>query len=178
MTTLIAAVDYRGWFESGQAGDATTVPGDGGSGATGWAAADGAGGDQAGADYYVYAGKGTGNSPTKGDIIGLTPDIGASGTAVQSLTEKWRCTRLGEFKVQGWAPAITNIDDGDSPYTVSANEHTIICDAASGAITVNLPAVAGVAKRIYNIKKIDSSSTTLSLCTVTGRSGGSYDLYH
>jgi hypothetical protein len=99
MTTLFAAVDYRGWFESGQAGDITTVPGDGGSGATGWTAADGDGGDKTGSDYYIFAGKGTGDSTTKGDIIFQTPDAGASGTTVQSLTTKATLYREGNLVV-------------------------------------------------------------------------------
>jgi hypothetical protein len=48
----------------------------------------------------------------------------------------------------------------DSAYS-AAEEYTIFCNAVGGTITVNLPAAATNAGRIYNIKKIDSSQYTV-----------------
>jgi len=50
--------------------------------------------------------------------------------------------------------------------TLSATESFIACDAAAGAVTVNLPAAATAgAGREYTIKKIDS---TANACTLDG----------
>jgi hypothetical protein len=53
-------------------------------------------------------------------------------------------------------------------YTASVNDHTILCDNTSGGITITLPAVAGVAGRIYVIKKISVAGNNV---TVAGNSG-------
>lgn len=50
-----------------------------------------------------------------------------------------------------------------SPYTVLATDGTIVCDASSGAVVINLPASAGNGKQ-YIFKKTDS---TANACTVT-----------
>lgn len=52
---------------------------------------------------------------------------------------------------------VKTITSGDSPYT-AGDETTILANAASGAITVNLPAASGVADQVYTIKKTDASN--------------------
>lgn len=47
--------------------------------------------------------------------------------------------------------------------TLSAAHHTVLVDATSGNITITLPAVATRARRIYCIKKIDSSGNTVTI---------------
>lgn len=49
----------------------------------------------------------------------------------------------------------TSITPGASPI--------IVCDASSAAITVNLPAAADSAGFVYYIKKVDSSSNTVTI---------------
>lgn len=51
---------------------------------------------------------------------------------------------------------ITEIDSTDSPYTVTDSDTMIIADAASGAITVNLPSIVGELGRTLIVKKIDN----------------------
>lgn len=65
---------------------------------------------------------------------------------------------------------VTSIDDGDSPYTVVANDSSIRCDTTSGSITVNLPAATG-SGRTLNIKKLASANTV----TVDGNSSDTID---
>lgn len=52
----------------------------------------------------------------------------------------------------------------DSPYTALSTDVVILCDCTSGAMTVNLPAVAsaGLGRR-YVIKKIDSSGNAVTI---------------
>lgn len=50
----------------------------------------------------------------------------------------------------------------DSPYT-AGNEDVILCDCTAGNIIINLPAKSGVPRRIYHIKKIDSSANTITV---------------
>lgn len=51
----------------------------------------------------------------------------------------------------------------DSPYSPVNTDYTILANAASGAITVNLPAAANSNGRIFNIKKIDSSGNAVTV---------------
>ena len=63
------------------------------------------------------------------------------------------------------------IDNTDSPYTVLSTDHTIIANAASGAITINLPASASSDDRVLVIKKIDASNDV----TIDGNSAETVD---
>jgi hypothetical protein len=83
-----------GGVRSGQSGFTTNAPTDGEFQASGWGVAS-TSNNQTGADSYYGGGAGTGNSATKGIIHFRTPDAGASGTAVQALTDKWTITRAG-----------------------------------------------------------------------------------
>lgn len=67
---------------------------------------------------------------------------------------------------------IVAIANADSPYTVGAANYTVTCDATSGAITVNLPAISGEEGRVVNIKKIDASANAV---TVDGDSSETID---
>ncbi len=55
------------------------------------------------------------------------------------------------------------IDNSDSPYTVELPDRGLDCDATSGAITVNLPAVAESKGRLLDIAKIDSSANAVTI---------------
>jgi hypothetical protein len=50
-----------------------------------------------------------------------------------------------------------------STYTATITDSTILCDATTGSMTINLPAVSGVTRRQYVIKKIDSSVNTVTI---------------
>jgi len=61
-----------------------------------------------------------------------------------------------------WATEyVVEIDDGDSPYTVDSNaDWIIIADDSSGAITINLPAIASSQHRTITVVKASASNTT------------------
>jgi hypothetical protein len=59
-------------------------------------------------------------------------------------------------------------------YTATATDHTILCSAASGGITITLPASSGIAGRIYVIKKTNASSGVNSV-TVDGNGAETID---
>jgi hypothetical protein len=59
-------------------------------------------------------------------------------------------------------------------YTATATDHTILCSAASGGITITLPASSGIAGRIYVIKKTNASSGVNSV-TVDGNASETID---
>lgn len=48
-------------------------------------------------------------------------------------------------------------------YTATISDHTILCNATTGAITINLPAASGIAGREYVIKKTDSSANAITI---------------
>jgi hypothetical protein len=78
----------------------------------------------------------------------------------------------GKFGVKEAAPK-SNIESGGSfgaaIATVTATtaltdaHHTVLCDATSGAITINLPAASTATRRIYNVKKIDASANAVTI---------------
>jgi len=53
---------------------------------------------------------------------------------------------------------VTEIDNTDSPYTVTNGEHTILCDTTLGAITVNLPTAVGRAGQKFLIKNVGTTN--------------------
>jgi hypothetical protein len=59
-------------------------------------------------------------------------------------------------------------------YTATASDHTILCSAASGAVTITLPAASGITGRIYVIKKTNASSGVNSV-TVDGNGSETID---
>jgi hypothetical protein len=65
-----------------------------------------------------------------------------------------------------------NLATKTTAYTITASDHTIICNATSGAFTITLPAAASHTGRIYHIKKIDSSGNAV---TVDGNSSETID---
>jgi hypothetical protein len=48
-------------------------------------------------------------------------------------------------------------------YTATIFDSTILCDATSASLTVTLPAASGLAGRLFNIKKIDSTTNTVTI---------------
>tara|TARA_R110000824_G_scaffold174112_2_gene352191 strand:+ start:2259 stop:3026 length:768 start_codon:yes stop_codon:yes gene_type:complete len=55
------------------------------------------------------------------------------------------------------ATKITSIDDGDSPYSITATDHIILADSYNGAITINLPAASSNTGRMLVIKDVGNA---------------------
>jgi len=60
------------------------------------------------------------------------------------------------------------VNGANSPYTVTASDYTMFCNVQTGNRTVNLPAAAGNAGRIYVVRRTGTGND----CSVTGVSGG------
>lgn len=91
------------------------------------------------------------------DNAGLFYDDATDRLGVGTITPKSTLESGGSFGLK-----VKSIVVGDSPYT-AASETVILANATGGNITVNLPALSGVAGRIYNVKKTDSSANTVTL---------------
>jgi len=72
----------------------------------------------------------------------------------------------------GEASNLKTITNGDSPYTALVTDHTILADASSGAITINLPTAVGLGGFHLRIKKIDA---TVNIITVDGNGSQTID---
>jgi hypothetical protein len=48
-------------------------------------------------------------------------------------------------------------------YTLTGSDYTITADTSAGSFTVTLPAAAAASGQVYNIKKVDSSSNTVTV---------------
>jgi hypothetical protein len=129
------------------------------------------GGSISGITDLAVADGGTGRSDTVAytPICGGTTSIGShqsvisTGTSGQVLTSNGAGT-LPSFQAlpaAGTWTATTKVY-ADSPFTAAA-DNTILCNAASGSMTINLPATASNANKVYNIKKIDSSGNSITI---------------
>ncbi len=58
---------------------------------------------------------------------------------------------------------IGNISTITSNTTLTSAYYVILCNATSGAITVTLPDASNNNRRIYNIKKTDSSGNSITI---------------
>jgi hypothetical protein len=78
---------------------------------------------------------------------------------------KARCSGGGHvvFAPQG----VTSITNADSPYTTNAKDYHVLCNATSGAITVNLPLASASEARTVHIKKTDSSVNAVTVSRVS-----------
>jgi hypothetical protein len=77
---------------------------------------------------------------------------------------------------------LTDIDNGDSPYTVLTDDGLILVDANAGSVTINLPQISTVPLgKVYRVKRTDSNlSYTVTLdgySTENIESSGTYALY-
>ncbi|MFA6256695.1 MAG: hypothetical protein WCT29_00065 [Candidatus Paceibacterota bacterium] len=134
-------------------------------------ASGGSGTNIAGANLTLAGGKGTGNA-AGGSLIFSTSDAGASGTTLQSLTEKFRITAAGQFLGGNGSASAPTYSFTNSPgsgiYATDANGMSF--SAASG----------GKAMSIYNndlrmIGRILNGSTGVFAWANSTAEGGSLD---
>lgn len=97
----------------------------------------------------VFAISSAGVTSILGNVTSKTTDAATLGTS--SL--RWLAGYI--------ASLYTGIRTITSTVTVASTDATILCDATSGAITVNLPAASEQSGRTLTIKKIDSSANTV-----------------
>ncbi len=88
----------------------------------------------------------------------LDIEVTAAGALTRSVIARYR-----GYGVQNLGSEASSIRTITATASALATDHTILCDATSGAITVNLPAAAGCSGRKYNVKKIDVSANTVTL---------------
>lgn len=70
----------------------------------------------------------------------------------------------------GWATSITTTDalykairTITASGSVATTDSTILCDASSGALTLNLPGASAANKRVLHIKKVDASGNAVTI---------------
>jgi hypothetical protein len=95
--------------------------------------------------------------------------LGATAVARQTGSAITGLVNLGLFSSSGYNGY--RVASKTATYT-AANEEVILCDATGGAFTINLPAAASSAERVYCIKKTDSSANAV---TVDGNASETID---
>lgn len=83
--------------------------------------------------------------------------VSATAPSTPRVGDVWLDTSSGSINVSG--SIVTKTAD----YTAVSGDYTILCDAAGGAIIITLPAASSVTGHIYNVKKIDSTTNTVTL---------------
>lgn len=97
-------------------------------------------------------------SPGSDDVLYVVDD--PSGTPLDKYVTVANLLNFGNLVTKAGA------------YTITASDHTVICNATSGAFTVTLPAAASHTGRMFHIKKIDSTGNTV---TIDGNSSETID---
>lgn len=73
---------------------------------------------------------------------------------------------VGETILTGVRKAVTA---RTAAYTATATDHTIRCDATSGAFDITLPTAVGITGRIYVVKKTDASANAITVVTTSSQ---------
>jgi hypothetical protein len=95
--------------------------------------------------------------------------IAANGTSVHSLGTMSIQAANNVAITGGSITGVSGISGGWTATTVSSSpftatsDNTILCNTSGGIITINLPAAASNANKVYNIKKIDSSGNSITI---------------
>ncbi len=126
--------------------------------------------DGVGGDLTIAAGRNRGASAGGSIIFQTSPAALATVTGTLATVLTLDSTKMATFAGAIALPVVTKVNT-DSAYTVLATDFTIICNAVSGAIIVNLPDATG-SGRILEIKKTDVSA---NLVTPTGVGGSVID---
>jgi hypothetical protein len=121
----------------------------------------------------VYFGNGS-NSNTAGIKGGVTSasytvtlPLAAPSTGQRVVASSASALTFDNFKY-----LVTSITNSNSPYTALSTDEVILCNATSGAITVNLGAAASNSGKVLIIKKTDSS---VNLVTIDANSTETID---
>jgi hypothetical protein len=94
------------------------------------------------------------------------------------LAEKARITGTGNVGIGTPSPNATlhvngsvsmNITTLTGNTTLDGTYYTVLCNATSAGFTVTLPTSVGITGRIYNIKKTDSSTNTVTIATTSSQ---------
>lgn len=84
-------------------------------------------------------------------VISLDTAVAATLTGAQTLSNK----TLSGYRTSVRATSATT--------TLTATDTLLIANAASGAITVNLPTAASASGQVYSVKKIDASANAVTI---------------
>ena len=99
-------------------------------------------------------------NPTLTATTGLT-HYGITITPVAALSGFATATPLSTLETARSFAANTTALSANT--TLDSSHYAVMVDATSGNITITLPAASGCTKRIYIIKKIDSSANTITI---------------
>lgn len=98
-------------------------------------------------------------SPADGEVVPAGDAYGFGNP-----NNRWYDGYFVDTNTRGFVADIVNIIAANSPYTAKQFNYTIIADAVSGNITINLPGAGGANRgRIYNIKKVDATGNTVTI---------------
>jgi len=83
----------------------------------------------------------------------LRCDASAASVGIRTASPVASLTVNGSIAMK-----ITSIDNGDSPYSITATDHIILADSFGGAITINLPACSSNSGRIIIVKDVGAGA--------------------
>lgn len=112
-------------------------------------------------DFYFRAGAGTG-AALGGSLIWQVTPSGASGAAANAYVTAMSLNANREFRLDN-ASFSAPIRTVTASAPMVSTDHTILCDASSGDITISLTNAADVSGRLLNIKKIDNSGNKVTI---------------
>jgi hypothetical protein len=125
-------------------------------------------------DAYLYS---AGNNLVMGTANAGMAFIFLTGGTSETTNERFRITGAGSVGVNNSAPNstlfvrgsfATNIATRTAGATLAATDFSTMCNNTTGTVTMTLPTAAGIAGRIYFLKKTSSAGNNV---TVAGYNG-------
>lgn len=136
-------------------------------GSAGWTLASTAS-DQAGTDLVIQSGAGTGNSTANGNVIFQTPVAGATGTTVESMSEKMRLTQTGRLGIGTNAPAqLVEMKNGNLLLSNTSTAGQLQLQNPGGTFTSTFAAGAQTANIDYTLPITMPAALTTGVLTTT-----------
>jgi len=125
-------------------------------------------------DAYLYS---AGNNLVLGTANSGMAMIFLTGGASETTNERFRITGAGSVGVNNPSPSstlmvrgslATSISTKTGSATLAATDFSTMCNNTTGAVTMTLPTAAGIAGRIYILKKTSAAGNNV---TVAGYNG-------
>lgn len=111
--------------------------------------------------FWTNGGNGTGGGSSA--FSALTSSTNTSAAMLVGNGATLGPSGTGKVTANLFTPLQSAIAFADTPYSVTAGDETISCDATGGAVVINLPAATGTG-RMLRVKKLDA---TANGCTLT-----------
>lgn len=96
--------------------------------------------------------------------IPVLPDEGGTGTSTRPQTGQILVAGAnGKYTPQYAGTELHALSTKTVDYTATASDEILLVDASGGAVTITLPAAAGISGKLYRIKRINAGANAVTI---------------